>query len=200
MLRRVKDFLTFILWFFISAWAVVVVCLLLLSHNPAYNRDSVISYSPLSTIGANRIEGSENPKLNQAMYEKDFLVLPDYLRESIKEVEYTEENLQEKFSEYFPPSMSLGAVTVGDKIYIDIKSYQHDMFAHEAWHAYDWGHDFMSESEEFVELYDKYYDRIPHSDINPHKEFFACCGALYTLGEGVLPEEIISYFDGIAEN
>lgn len=139
-----------------------------------------------------------NLAVNQAVYELEYEQAPEWLKSYCRSISFVDLDLKEKYADHFSSlDQKISAVTVGGDIEFDISMHSDSTMYHELWHTFDWGHEFMSENDDFVKLYDKYKDTVAHSEISPHKEFFASCGSLYMRDRKQLPEEVVRYFDHI---
>ena len=147
----------------------------------------------------------ENIKLNKSeninednylLYKEDLIKVPKSLIQYCNNIYFTNENLNEKFN--LDIKTKVVAISYGNDIYIDTKYYGNDVVTHEMFHVFDYGNNWISDSEEFITLYEKYKDVLqisPGNDDNNY-EFFATCGEKY-ISHSLIQPELNTFFNNL---
>lgn len=130
-------------------------------------------------------------------------VIPNDLRKYCEEIVFTNEDLGQKFE--LDITNPILALSYGDTIYINTEKYEENVLIHEMYHVYDYKHKWISEQEEFINLYEDYKENISVSpgNVNNCYEFFASCGEMYFLNPDEIMEvapSIYEYFESLNIN
>lgn len=125
-----------------------------------------------------KVSGKVNEVIKKS-YQIDYDNLKNELKDEIKSITITDENLSDKFNINLDGSIL--AITYGNDIYINAKQYNENVIVHEAFHAFDYNNNWLSDSSEFNIIYEKEKDLISVSPGNAQNaaEFFASCGEIY---------------------
>lgn len=182
----------------IKLFSIAVIALIGISAMFTYN---FIEKTPLAFTQNQEIKvsGSVSEIIKKA-YQIDYDNLSDELKNEISSITITDENLSEKFD--IDLDASVLAITYGNEMYINAEQYNENVIVHEAFHAFDYNHDWLSDSPEFKAIYEKEKDYVSVSPGNSQNEaeFFASCGEIYYSNPEVLKAVAPLTFNFFEEN
>lgn len=120
---------------------------------------------------------------NLKLYLNNLENIPKGLLENCNNIYFSSENLNDKFD--LNIKTKIVAISYGKDIYIDTNYYKDDVLIHEMYHVFDYSNNWISETEEFLILYEKYKDDFKVSPGNNENsyEFFATYGENFTLNK-----------------
>lgn len=129
---------------------------------------------------------------NVNSYLEDITKIPKNLLNNCDNIYFTDEDLTEKFN--LTIKTKVVAISYGNDIFVNTDYYSEDILIHEMYHIYDYSNNWISETEDFLLLYEKYkdvYKVSPGNNENAY-EFFATCGEYFTLKN--LPQQDLYNF------
>lgn len=126
---------------------------------------------------------------NYELYMNDLITIPESLLKNCDKIIFTNENLNQKFSDYVEDiDKKIVAISYGKDIYIYTGYFEKDVLIHEMYHVFDYANDWISNTQEFTQLYEMYgndYEVSPGNVENQY-EFFATYGEKFTLQNDTL--------------
>lgn len=131
-------------------------------------------------------------------YLKNLETIPNTLTKNCKNIYFTNENLTEKFK--LDIKTKIVAISYGQDMYVNTSYYGEDVLIHEMYHIYDYSNNWISETKEFKELYEKYKKDIEISpgNVDNEYEFFATCGEKFSLNNSEIKNtEIYTFFSNL---
>lgn len=141
---------------------------------------------------------------NYNNYVKDIENTTELLKSNCDNIFFTDENLNKKFNLNFDNCI-VYAISFGKNIYIDTNYYNKNVVVHEMCHVYDYSNGWLSDSDDFQNLYKSENSNVSVSEGNKQNayEFFASSGEMFFNN----PEKLknlsyltYSYFNEIFSN
>ena len=119
-------------------------------------------------------------KDNYNNYIDDINSMPEILTDNCNKIIFTNKNLNEKFNLGFK-DCTVFAISFGKDIYVDTNYYNKNVIIHELCHVYDYSNNWISEKNDFTELYESESSKISVTEGNVQNEyeFFASSGEMY---------------------
>lgn len=136
---------------------------------------------------------------NANLYLEDLKTLPNNLTDNCENIYFTNENLNEKF-ELDEIKTKIVAISFGRDIYISTEYHGIEVLVHELYHVYDYANGWISETDEFNNLYEEYKDEyeVSPGNIQNAYEFFASYGENFYLNKEKLSDDtLFAYFDNL---
>lgn len=137
-------------------------------------------------------------KVNAQSYLEDLAALPKKLTDNCENIYFTDENLNEKFS--LEIETQIVALSFGRDIYISTDYHGTEVLVHELYHVYDYANDWISDTDEFKELYELYKDEheVSPGNVQNCYEFFASYGEnFYLRNETLNDDTLFAFFDNL---
>lgn len=128
-----------------------------------------------------------NNNQNAQKYIENLKTMPAYLCVNVKEIIITNEDINERLG--LGLKTEVLAVTVGDRIYINNRTYQDNVIIHELFHVYDVAHGMFTEDDTLIaDLYEKEGNTVGVSPGNKQnrQEYFATAGEKYFTSNEML--------------
>lgn len=156
-------------------------------------------YTKISEYGNIKVYLHENNDEDIAeLYLEDLETLPDRLTENCENIYFTDENLTKKFGLEDEIQSEIVAISSGRDIYISTKYHGKEVLVHELWHVFDYANDWISDTDEFVNLYEMYKDEyeVSPGNVQNRYEFFASYGeTFYLRKDTLLDNTLFAFFD-----
>lgn len=122
-------------------------------------------------------------------YINNWETLPESLKSNATSLNITGENLSDKFD--LNLNANILAISYGTDIYVNDTKFNKNVLIHELFHVFDYSNNWISNSDEFMEIYDKEKNLVSVTDGNAQNvyEFFASSGELFYFEPEVLKEK-----------
>lgn len=122
-------------------------------------------------------------------YINNWETLPESLKSNATSLNITGENLSDKFD--LNLNANILAISYGTDIYVNDAKFNKNVLIHELFHVFDYSNNWISNSDEFMEIYDKEKNLVSVTDGNAQNvyEFFASSGELFYFEPEVLKEK-----------
>lgn len=122
-------------------------------------------------------------------YINNWETLPESLKSNATSLNITGENLSDKFE--LNLNANILAISYGTDIYVNDTKFNKNVLIHELFHVFDYSNNWISNSDEFMEIYDKEKNLVSVTDGNAQNvyEFFASSGELFYFEPEVLKEK-----------
>lgn len=122
-------------------------------------------------------------------YINNWETLPESLKSNATSLNITGENLSDKFN--LNLNANILAISYGTDIYVNDTKFNKNVLIHELFHVFDYSNNWISNSDEFMEIYDKEKNLVSVTDGNAQNvyEFFASSGELFYFEPEVLKEK-----------
>lgn len=122
-------------------------------------------------------------------YINNWETLPESLKSNATSLNITGENLSDKFD--LNLNANILAISYGTDIYVNDTKFNKNVLIHELFHVFDYSNNWISNSDEFMEIYDKEKNLVSVTDGNVQNvyEFFASSGELFYFEPEVLKEK-----------
>lgn len=122
-------------------------------------------------------------------YINNWETLPEFLKSNATSLNITGENLSDKFD--LNLNANILAISYGTDIYVNDTKFNKNVLIHELFHVFDYSNNWISNSDEFMEIYDKEKNLVSVTDGNVQNvyEFFASSGELFYFEPEVLKEK-----------
>jgi len=178
--------------------AIICILFFILGMKISDLRDDAISdgYKKISEYGNIKVYYREGYyEENAELYLNDLKSLPEELKENCERIFFTNENLNEKFDTGI--ETKIVAISLGKDIYISTDYYEIGVLVHELYHVYDYANGWISDTDEFKELYEEYKNKYEVSPGNAQNcyEFFASYGENFYLRKDYLDDDtLFAYF------
>lgn len=141
---------------------------------------------------------NEYNKENYEKYIDNLEMIPKDLIKNCNNIFFTSEDLNKKFDLGF--NSKVVAISYGKDIYINTDYYRNNVLIHEMYHVYDYSNDWISKTDEFLEIYERnkeVFEVSPGNNTDSY-EFFATCGENFFLNSNLLKEtELFTFFENL---
>jgi hypothetical protein len=135
---------------------------------------------------------------NYDLYLENLKTIPSGLIKNCDNIYFTNENLNKKF-ELDDIITKIVALSYGKDIYVNTEYFSEDVLIHEMYHVYDYSNNWISDSDEFVKLYEEYKDdfEVSPGNVENSYEFFATYGENFSLKDDLEETNLYTFFNNL---